>query len=104
MLKWQVVSPIFYLTMGFGKFVLIPLAWMPHALYWKALERKIHKLYLLRGGKFVKICTQNAMGDRFQSWANINEFNVLTADYKEFEEPAEDADFLSREGQLKYEL
>ena len=44
------------------------------------------------------------MGDRFQSWANINEFNVITADYQEFEEPAEDADFLTREGQLKYEL
>ena len=73
MWKWQIVSPIFYLSMGF--------AWMPHALYWKALERKIWQIYLLRGGKYVRICTQNALGDRFHSWANINEFNVLTANY-----------------------
>ncbi len=94
MWKWQVVTPIFYLAMGF--------AWMPHALYWKALERKIHKLYLLRGGKSVKICTQNAMGDRFTSWASIHDFRLLTSDYRRFEETA--PDFLSREGQLKYEV
>jgi len=33
------------------------LAWMPHILYLKSLDKKIHKLLLLRGGKYVRIWT-----------------------------------------------
>ena len=95
MWKWQFTSLILYMTNMF--------AWMPHVLYWKSLERKIHKMYLLRGGKYVRIWTQNALGDTFFSWANICEFNLLTEDYEDFEDPVDDAQFLSKEGQLKYE-
>jgi hypothetical protein len=47
--SWQVTSILLYGSSA--------LAWMPHALYWKHLDKKIHKLYLLRGGKYVRIWT-----------------------------------------------
>ena len=80
------------------------LAWMPHALYWKSLDKKIHKLFLLRGGKYIRIWTQNPMGDRFYSWANNAEISLLTEDSHDFEDPVEDAEFLKKNGQLKYEV
>ena len=32
-------------------------SWMPHVMYLKSLDKKIHKLFLLRGGKYVRIWT-----------------------------------------------
>ena len=87
---------IFYVTNA--------LAWMPHVLYWKHLERKIHKLFLLRGGKYVRLYTQNPLGDRFYSWAHICEFNLLTQDYQDFANPVDNEDFLNKQGQMKYEV
>lgn len=80
------------------------LFWLPHVLYWKRLEKKIHQLFLLRGGKYVRIHTQNPMGDRFYSWAHICEFHLLTEDYEDFAEPVEEENFLTKQGQLKYEV
>ena len=94
--SWQFLSVLFYGANAVG--------WLPHVLYWKHLEKKIHKLYLLRGGKYVRIWTQNPMGDRFYSWAHICEFNLLTENYEDFAEPVEDEKFLNKTGQLKYEL
>jgi hypothetical protein len=71
---------------------------MPHVLYWKHLDKKIHKLYLLRGGKYVRIYTQNVMGDRFTSWANICEFNLLDEKYERFAAPVEEEQFLNKAG------
>lgn len=82
------------------------LAWMPIVLYWKSLDRKIHRMYLLRGGKFVRLWTMNPMGDRFYSWATISEFHLLTEDGEDFvyDEDLEDENFLNPQGQLKYEV
>ena len=44
------------------------------------------------------------MGDRFYSWASICEFHLLTEDGEDFAFPAEDEDFLTKAGQLKYEV
>ena len=44
------------------------------------------------------------MGDRFYSWANNCEINLLTEDYEDFADPVEDEDFLKKSGQLKYEV
>jgi hypothetical protein len=52
----------------------------------------------------VRLYTQNPLGDRFYSWAHICEFNLLTQDYSEFAEPVENEDFLTKNGQLKYEV
>lgn len=93
---WHVTLTMFYLANGF--------AWLPHVLYWKHLERKIHKIFLLRGGKYVRLYTQNPMGDRFYSWAHICEMNLLTEDYEDFADPVEEENFLNKTGQLKYEV
>jgi hypothetical protein len=95
-MQWQVTLSFFYAANC--------LAWMPHVLYWKHLDKKIHKLYLLKGGKYVRIWTQNPMGDKFYSWANNCEIKLLTEDYEDFADPVEDEQFLKKTGQLKYEL
>ena len=73
-------------------------------MYWKSLDKKIHRLLLLRGGKYVRIWTQNPMGDRWYSWANNCEFRLITEDGEDFADPVEDESFLKKDGQLKYEL
>jgi hypothetical protein len=96
MWNWQVTISLFYLTNCF--------AWIPMSMYWKSLDRKINKMYLLRGGKYVRIWTMNPMGDRWYSWAHVCEFNLLTEDGEDFAFPAEDEEFLNKAGQLKYEV
>jgi hypothetical protein len=46
---WQVTLTFLYASAC--------LSWMPHAMYLKNLDKKIHKLFLLRGGKYVRIWT-----------------------------------------------
>lgn len=94
--NWQVTTVLLYFFNAY--------AWVPHVMYWRHIEKKIHQLYLLRGGKYVRIWTQNPMGDRFYSWAHICEFNLLTEDYEDFADPVDQEDFLTKTGQLKYEL
>eukprot|EP01016_Furgasonia_blochmanni_P003035 TRINITY_DN1118_c0_g1_i8.p3 TRINITY_DN1118_c0_g1~~TRINITY_DN1118_c0_g1_i8.p3 ORF type:complete len:125 (-),score=29.42 TRINITY_DN1118_c0_g1_i8:196-570(-) len=60
-------------------------------------------MYLLRGGKAVKIETQSLSGDRFTSWVENFNFHPLQEDQKYFDDK-DNAEFLSDEGQLKYEL
>ena len=43
------------------------------------------------------------MGDKYRSWININEMHVLTENYMEFADK-DKTEFLSKEGNLKYEL
>ncbi len=78
--------------------------WIPHALYWKHLEKKIHKIFLLRGGKYIRLQTQNPMGDRFYSWAHICEMHLITEDYQDFVENRDEEQFMNKNGQLKYEV
>lgn len=96
MWKWEITLSFFY---GANLF-----AWIPLALYWKSIDKKIHKMYLLRGGKYVRIWTMNPMGDRWYSWAHICEFNLITEDGEDFAVPADNEEFLNKTGQLKYEV
>lgn len=96
MWNWQLTLSVFWATNCF--------AWIPLSLYWKNLDRKIHRMYLLRGGKYVRIWTMNPMGDRNYSWAHVCEFHLLTEDGEDFAYPPEDEDFLSKAGQVKYEV
>jgi len=96
LMSWQFTLSFFYFANC--------LAWLPHAMYWKSLDKKIHKLFLLRGGKYCRVWTQNPMGDRHYSWINNCEIKLLTEDSHDFADPVEDEDFLKKEGQLKYEL
>eukprot|EP00343_Euplotes_focardii_P001444 CAMPEP_0205803624 /NCGR_PEP_ID=MMETSP0205-20121125/6340_1 /ASSEMBLY_ACC=CAM_ASM_000278 /TAXON_ID=36767 /ORGANISM="Euplotes focardii, Strain TN1" /LENGTH=110 /DNA_ID=CAMNT_0053072013 /DNA_START=494 /DNA_END=826 /DNA_ORIENTATION=- len=45
----------------------------------------------------------NPSGDSWFSWANLNEFHILTQDYEDFAEKDE-VEFLSKDGTLKYEV
>lgn len=96
MFPWQLTLTAFYAANCLG--------WIPLALYWKHLDKKIHRMYLLRGGKYVKIWTMNPMGDRFYSWAHISEFHLITEDGEDFAQPTDDEDFMTKAGQLKYEV
>jgi hypothetical protein len=40
------------------------LGWMPHFLYIRSLSTKIRKIYLMRGGKYVRIEMVDWMGVR----------------------------------------
>jgi hypothetical protein len=94
--NWMITCSFLY-----GSFCF---AWMPHVMYWKSLDRKIHKLFLLRGGKYVRIWTQNPLGDRFYSWAHICEMHLISEDYNRFVEDVDSENFLTKTGQLKYEV
>ncbi len=84
---WQITTAILYLVNMY--------AWIPHILYLKHLDKKIHKFFLLRGGKYVRILTQNPLGDRFYSWAHICEFHLITRDYNDFVEDPDNEDFIN---------
>ena len=94
-MAWQFTLSFFYLANSF--------AWIPHALYWKSLDKKLHQMYLLKGGKYCRVVTQNPMGDQWYSWITIAEMHLLTEDREDFAIPAEEENFLKKNGQLKYE-
>jgi hypothetical protein len=94
--NWMVLSVFLYGSWSF--------AWLPHVMYWKSLDRKIHKVFLLRGGKYLRLWTQNPMGDRFYSWAHICETHLISEDYDTFVEDTDSENFLTKNGQLKYEV
>ena len=57
----------------------------------------------MRGGKYCRVTCMNFWSEQKNSWITIKEINLLSKDYKRFEEE-QNADFLNTEGQLKYEL
>ena len=73
-------------------------------MYWKSLDRKIHKLFLLRGGMYIRIWTESPMGDRHYAWAHICEMKLISEDYQTFVEDVDSEQFLTKAGQLKYEV
>ncbi|CAD8088217.1 unnamed protein product [Paramecium primaurelia] len=77
--------------------------WIPRMWYWRSLQYKIHRLSLLRGGKILKIETTTLANDKNVYWVETYQFHPLTADFKQFDD-RDNADYLTEEGQLKYEL
>lgn len=57
----------------------------------------------MRGGKYVRFQTIDWMGEVYNSWNTIQEFHILTDDYKRFADE-ENYEFLKSDGQLKFEL
>ena len=94
-MAWQMKHGFIYISTIFG--------WLPHLAYVRALMKKIHKIYLMRGGKYCRVVCMNFWSEHKNSWITINDVNLLSKDYKRFEEE-QNADFLTNEGQLKYEL
>jgi hypothetical protein len=95
-MSWQFTLSFFYAANC--------LAWLPHVMYWKHLDKKIHQLFLLKGGKYCRIRTQNPMGDTYYNWVHNCEMRLLTEDYEDFAHPVDEEAFLKKNGQLKYEL
>lgn len=62
---------------------------------WQFSDHKylVQKLFLMRGGRNLKVEAQSLSGDRFTYWIEIAGTKRLTADEKHFDEP--DNDFLT---------
>lgn len=74
----------------------------PRFWYLHSFQYRIRRMWLLRGGKFLKLERTSLHGDNYTNWVEIRHLQVISKDFKEFED--ENADFLTEEGQLKYEL
>jgi len=83
--------------------VALNLLWIPRLWYLRSFNYRIVTMHLLRGGKFVKFETHTLTGDRNFNWAENYNFHPLTQDMSQFDD-RDNADFLTEEGQLKYDL
>lgn len=57
-------------------------SWYPHVEYLFGLRYCINRLWLLRGGKVLKVEHSNVTGMRWKTWIFIDEINLLTEDHK----------------------
>ena len=87
-----------YLFLGAGLLLLMPRAALLHAR-----QYRIRRMYLLRGGRYVRFERATAGGDQLVNWAEVREFHPLTEDYRHFAD-AENCEFLDAEGQLRHDL
>lgn len=83
--------------------VALNVLWMPRAWYFYSLQFRIRRMWLLRGGKYVKIERTTLAGDTFTDWVEIRYFNPLTEDFRNYEDK-DIGEFLTESGQLKHEL
>jgi hypothetical protein len=83
--------------------VLMNVLWIPRLWYFRSLQYRIHRMWLLRGGKAVKFETHTLAGDRNWAWVENYNFHPLTLDQKNFDD-RDNADYMENEGQLKNDL
>ena len=83
--------------------LLMNVLWMPRAWYFYSLQHRVRKMWLLRGGKYIKVERTTVAGDTLVDWAEIRFVNPLTEDLRNYDDH-ENAEFLDESGQLKYEL
>lgn len=76
-------------------------AWLPHYFYLRGIAKKIHKIYLLRGGKYCRLFLNEYYGEQHNTWITITDVRLLNKDMDRFEENHE---FLNKEGQLQHEV
>jgi hypothetical protein len=76
---------------------------MPHMLYIRSLTKKIHRVYLMRGGKYCRYVMMDWFGAQINSWITNKEIHLLSEDYKRFADQ-EKFEFLDSKGQLRFEL
>lgn len=92
---WQLTYPI--LVAG-------STAWYPMVEYLFSLRYYLSKVWLLRGGKVLKLEHSNITGIRWRTWVFIDELNLLTPGFKELEtEKGLNAQLLNDNGQLQCE-
>ena len=64
---------------------------------------RVKKMFLMRGGKVVKIERTTLAGDMYTDWAEVRFFKPISEDFTQFD-CRDEAEFLDKEGQLRYEL
>ena len=110
---WESLSPLFaflfaanplQLSWGASYFFLFAaqMVWWPRFWYFNSFQYRIRRMWLLRGGKVIKFERSTLAGDQLTNWVEVRHFKPLTKDFLEFD--SDEADFLTEEGQLKYEL
>jgi hypothetical protein len=92
-MSWQLRHIFLYTFALYG--------WFPHYLYIKNLYKRIHKIYLMRGGKYCRVVCNLITGQQTITWITIKDMHLLSKDGKRFDDTYE---FLNKEGQLKHEL
>lgn len=65
----------------------------PRMWYFSDLKYMINKMFLLRGGRVLKIETMSISGERYTHWFETFTVRPLTADLKNFDD-RDEADFL----------
>lgn len=76
---------------------------IPRIWYFAEFKWFPQKLFLLRGGRVLKVEAQSVGNDRFTYWLETYMVRPLTKDKMRFDD-RDEADFLTEEGQLKYDL
>lgn len=79
------------------------LLWMPRAWYFYSLQNRVRKMWLLRGGKYLKVERTTLAGDTYTNWIEIRYIKPITEDLRNYDDK-ENAEYLNETGQLKYEL
>lgn len=92
-MSWGARHIIFYLTAFMG--------WMPHYYYLRGVSRKIHQIYLLRGGKYARCVLNEYYGEQTNVWITLKELHLLNREQDKFDDTYE---FLNSEGQLNHEV
>jgi hypothetical protein len=77
------------------------LSWLPHYWYLTSLSRKINKIYLMRGGKYLRVQTNEYNGEKIVHWITIRDLHLLNKDLNRFDDSFE---FLDKEGQLLHDV
>ena len=74
---------------------------MPHYLYLKSLYKKLHKVYLMRGGKYCKVVLNDVAGIEKIVWITIKDLHLLNKDGTRFDNEHQ---FLDKDGQLTHQV
>ena len=53
-MSWKISHALFHLSYIVG--------WMPHYLYIRTINKRVHKIFLMRGGKYCRIVLQDGWG------------------------------------------
>lgn len=88
--------------LSFGLYGSLALT-IPRIWYFSDFKWFPQRFYLLRGGRVVKVEAQGTGGTRYTYWLENYNAKPLTQCMMRFDDQDE-ADFLTEEGQLKYDL
>ncbi len=66
-MSWPISHALFHSTYIVG--------WLPHYLYIRSINKRVHKIFLMRGGKYVRIVLQDGWGVYYSNIGHL-EFMV----------------------------